>query len=279
MVTPKTLTLSRVRRGGRGLLQGARRRVRASRSACGSPTCSCGCRRSAAARRRTRPRRRSRTSIKRAKGGEDFAKLAREISEDTASAVQGGDLGFVGPGELVPQFEQAAFALKKGEISRRRSAPRSAITPSRCSTCKEGGKTAASRKSPPKIKEKLARRAERAGRADQGGRGAGHAARGQGLPGRGQAARARGRRRRPSGAATPSARRAVIRSSTRRLFGLAVGGVSTPIKTAGGFAIVKIVQQRPGRGAAGGRDPGPRRRGHQARAGRAAGDRQGARPS
>jgi len=45
--------------------------------------------------------------IKRAKGGEDFAKLAREISEDKASAVQGGDLGFVGPGELVAPFEQA----------------------------------------------------------------------------------------------------------------------------------------------------------------------------
>src|SRR5262245_17793730 len=55
--------------------------------------------------------------IKRAKAGEDFAKLAREVSEDTANAPQGGDLGFVGPGELVPQFEQAAFALKPGEVS------------------------------------------------------------------------------------------------------------------------------------------------------------------
>src|SRR5262245_55699250 len=55
--------------------------------------------------------------IKRAQAGEDFAKLAREVSEDKANAAQGGDLGFVGPGDLVPQFEQAAFALKKGEIS------------------------------------------------------------------------------------------------------------------------------------------------------------------
>lgn len=55
--------------------------------------------------------------IKRARGGEDFAKLAQAISEDTANAAKGGDLGFVGSGELVPQFEQAAFALKKGEVS------------------------------------------------------------------------------------------------------------------------------------------------------------------
>src|SRR5882672_2091137 len=48
---------------------------------------------------------------------EDFGKLAKEISEDKASAVQGGDLGFVGPGELVAPFEQAAFALKKGDVS------------------------------------------------------------------------------------------------------------------------------------------------------------------
>jgi peptidyl-prolyl cis-trans isomerase D len=55
--------------------------------------------------------------IKRAKAGEDFAKLAREISEDPGSKDNGGDLGLVRKGEMVPQFEQAAFALKAGEIS------------------------------------------------------------------------------------------------------------------------------------------------------------------
>src|ERR1700675_3186893 len=55
--------------------------------------------------------------LKRARAGEDFAKLAKEISEDTANAQQGGDLGFVKRGDLVPQFEQAAFALKKGELA------------------------------------------------------------------------------------------------------------------------------------------------------------------
>ncbi|MBI1963415.1 MAG: peptidyl-prolyl cis-trans isomerase [Candidatus Rokubacteria bacterium] len=55
--------------------------------------------------------------IRRAKAGEDFARLARELSEDTASAPNGGDLGLVSQGEMVPQFEQALFALKKGEVS------------------------------------------------------------------------------------------------------------------------------------------------------------------
>ncbi|HEX2437151.1 MAG TPA: peptidyl-prolyl cis-trans isomerase [Methylomirabilota bacterium] len=55
--------------------------------------------------------------IKRAKAGEDFAKLAREVSEDPGSKDKGGDLGWVSQGQMVPQFEQGLFALKKGEIS------------------------------------------------------------------------------------------------------------------------------------------------------------------
>ncbi len=49
--------------------------------------------------------------------GADFAALAKANSEDEGSAVNGGDLNYFGKGQMVPEFEQAAFALKAGEVS------------------------------------------------------------------------------------------------------------------------------------------------------------------
>ena len=53
----------------------------------------------------------------RLKQGEDFAKLAEEVSQDPGSASNGGDLGFAGPGVYDPEFEKSLYALKKDEVS------------------------------------------------------------------------------------------------------------------------------------------------------------------
>jgi len=61
-------------------------------------------------------RQKAREVLERAKKGEDFAALAKQFSEDT-SAGNGGDLGSFGRGQMVPEFEQAAFSLAPGAIS------------------------------------------------------------------------------------------------------------------------------------------------------------------
>jgi peptidyl-prolyl cis-trans isomerase D len=181
--------------------------------------------------------------LKRARAGEDFAKLAKETSEDTANAQTGGDLGFVKRGDLVPQFEQAAFALKKGEL-----APAPVRTPFgyhaiKVLDVKEGGKT------PFKdvvdaIKGKLAaKRAEEEASKKAGTDQAkliaakDFAAEAQtlGLPlrdatvGRGEPIVGIGR--------DPKVEEAV--------FSVSIGGTSAPIKVPTGYAIVRVVQQSP----------------------------------
>jgi peptidyl-prolyl cis-trans isomerase C len=49
--------------------------------------------------------------------GADFAQLAKENSTDTGSKDQGGVLGYFGHGQMVPEFEAAAFKLEKGQVS------------------------------------------------------------------------------------------------------------------------------------------------------------------
>src|SRR5437867_1371877 len=55
--------------------------------------------------------------IRRAKAGEDFARLAAQVSEDPGTKTKGGDLGWITKGEMVPAFETAVFALGPGQIS------------------------------------------------------------------------------------------------------------------------------------------------------------------
>lgn len=55
--------------------------------------------------------------LARIKKGEDFAKVAREESEDLGTKINGGDLDFFSAGKMVPEFSKAAFALKPDQVS------------------------------------------------------------------------------------------------------------------------------------------------------------------
>jgi peptidyl-prolyl cis-trans isomerase D len=55
--------------------------------------------------------------LKQAKHGANFEDLAKKYSEDDATKVKGGDLGWIVEGQTVPEFQQAAFSLPKGAIS------------------------------------------------------------------------------------------------------------------------------------------------------------------
>jgi peptidyl-prolyl cis-trans isomerase C len=61
-------------------------------------------------------RRRAEEALARARGGEDFAQLASELSEGP-TASRGGDLGYFQRGQMVAPFESTAFALEAGQIS------------------------------------------------------------------------------------------------------------------------------------------------------------------
>ena len=56
--------------------------------------------------------------IKKLKDGADFAELAKENSDDTGSKESGGDLGYFNKGDMVKEFEEAAYALKVDEYTK-----------------------------------------------------------------------------------------------------------------------------------------------------------------
>lgn len=59
----------------------------------------------------------AKAALERVKKGEDFAKLAAELSKDPGSGKEGGDLGWFEKERMVPEFAEAAFKLDKGQVS------------------------------------------------------------------------------------------------------------------------------------------------------------------
>ena len=55
--------------------------------------------------------------LKQIRGGADFAKLARENSQDTGTAPKGGEIDWITRGQALPEFDKSAFSLKPGETS------------------------------------------------------------------------------------------------------------------------------------------------------------------
>lgn len=181
--------------------------------------------------------------IRRAKAGEDFAKLAKEISEDPGSAGTGGDLGYVARGDLVPPFEQALFALKKGEISLEPVRTPFGYHAIKVLDIQEADKRPL-REVTAEIKEKLqSERSDRAALAKaeeaktllQSAKDFAAEARKLGLEPK-EATLARG------DALEGVGRDPGIEESA---FPLAPGGTSSPLKTAGGYVLLKVVEHLP----------------------------------
>jgi parvulin-like peptidyl-prolyl isomerase len=59
---------------------------------------------------------RAAAAIQRVKGGEEFAKVAADVSEDTATKAGGGELGWFERGSISPEWEAVVFSMEKGEV-------------------------------------------------------------------------------------------------------------------------------------------------------------------
>jgi peptidyl-prolyl cis-trans isomerase D len=182
-------------------------------------------------------------AIRRSKS-EDFAKLARELSQDPASALKGGELGWVSKGEMVPAFEQALFALRKGEVSAEPVRTPFGFHAIRVLDIREGGK-----KPLKDVAGQIRARLVTEG-ADQAAKSRAEAVRGQLAAGSDFMAEARKLGLTP--VETTIARRDSSMAGLlppepmeQTAFELAVGGVSSPVKTPAGWVVLKSVQSLP----------------------------------
>lgn len=180
--------------------------------------------------------------LKRAKAGEDFANLARELSQDRASAKSGGDVGWISRGEMEPPFDQAVFALKKGDLAPGPVQTSQGFHVIKATDVRPGGlqplKDVASR-----IRERLA--AEAADKAAQ--------AKAEEIRPKLQAATdfmAEARSLGLSPVASVMARREALPGAQpdameETAFGLAQNGVSPPVRTPAGWVVLRALERMP----------------------------------
>jgi peptidyl-prolyl cis-trans isomerase D len=181
--------------------------------------------------------------IRRAKAGEDFAKLAREHSQDPGTAPKGGELGWVKRGEMVPQFEQAMFAMRKGEISAEPVRTPFGFHAIKVQDVREGGRKPL-KDVRPQIRERL-----QADAADRAARARAEEMRARLLPATDFMAEARKLGLRPVEATVarrpPLPGLAPTDAMEETAFNLTQGGVSTPVMTPAGWIVMKSIETLP----------------------------------
>jgi peptidyl-prolyl cis-trans isomerase D len=175
--------------------------------------------------------------IRRAKAGEDFSKLAAEISEDPGSKPKGGDLGWISKGEMVPAFEAVAFTLGRGELT-----PEPVRTPFgfhaiRVLEVRPGGKKPL-KDVGPQIRDRLAAEA-----ADKAARAKADEVKPALQAAKDFVAEARRLGLTPIETTMSKTARIPMLGGSDPLeeaaFALAVGGVSSPVKTPAGWVVLK----------------------------------------
>jgi peptidyl-prolyl cis-trans isomerase D len=183
------------------------------------------------------------SALERIRDGADFAQVAREVSEDTGTAARGGEVGLVGKGELVPEFEAAAFELKPGEVTGPVRTPFGyhvikalEVVPAHKKELREVApeiRASLATEKQLRLLEEKAREAQQALST---------------APDFAAAARGRGLAVRDVG---PSARTDAlegigrVREATDAIFGLVPGGVSEPVKVPEGYAIFRLAETEP----------------------------------
>ncbi len=182
-------------------------------------------------------------AIRRVKAGEDFGKVASEISEDPGSKAKGGELGWVKKGEMVPQFEEALFSLKRGEVS-----PEPVRTPFGYHAIKVFEIKEESRKPlrevAPQIRERLAGEA-----ADKAARAKADEMKPELQGAKDFMADAKRLKLTPVETTLAKVERPLMVGGPDPLeeaaFSLSVGGVSAPVKTPAGWVVLKSVEAIP----------------------------------